>query len=119
MSAPFSNSRPGTRIEFLRTTQHRIGADRCIYPIYGYAHPLSDAFENITHSVCTLEFADHRPLYDWVLDALPLEAYPRKVEGRPQQIEFARLNLSYTVMSKRKLRELVEDGYVEGWADPR
>ena len=77
----------------------------------------SDAFENITHSVCTLEFADHRPLYDWVLMRYPLEAYPRKVEGRPQQIEFARLNLSYTVMSKRKLRNWWK-GYVEGWDDP-
>jgi len=119
MASPNLNMRDPVLYRILRATHHRSGDDWCIYPMYDYAHPLSDAFENITHSVCTLEFADHRPLYDWVLDALPLEAYPRKVEGRPQQIEFARLNLSYTVMSKRKLRELVEDGYVEGWDDPR
>ncbi|MDD3879148.1 MAG: glutamine--tRNA ligase/YqeY domain fusion protein [Syntrophomonas sp.] len=119
MASPNLNMRDPVLYRILRATHHRSGDDWCIYPMYDYAHPLSDAFENITHSVCTLEFADHRPLYDWVLDALPLEAYPRKVEGRPQQIEFARLNLSYTVMSKRKLRELVEEGYVEGWDDPR
>ncbi|WP_276620119.1 glutamine--tRNA ligase/YqeY domain fusion protein [Syntrophomonas wolfei] len=119
MASPNLNMRDPVLYRILRATHHRSGDNWCIYPMYDYAHPLSDAFENITHSVCTLEFADHRPLYDWVLDALPLEAYPRKVEGRPQQIEFARLNLSYTVMSKRKLRELVEEGYVEGWDDPR
>jgi glutaminyl-tRNA synthetase len=86
--------------------------------MYDYA-TLSDAFEGITHSVCTLEFADHRPLYDWCLAALDMKAYPRPVEYLPRQIEFARLNLKYTVMSKRKLRELVEKGYVNGWDDPR
>lgn len=84
--------------------------------MYDYAHPLSDAIENITHSICTLEFADHRPLYDWALDKVD---YSWEADGRPQQIEFARLNLSYTVMSKRKLRQLVESGYVKGWDDPR
>ncbi len=119
MASPNLNMRDPVLYRILRATHHRTGDDWCIYPMYDYAHPLSDAFENITHSVCTLEFADHRPLYDWVLDALPLEDYPRKVKGHPQQIEFARLNLSYTVMSKRKLRELVEEGYVKAWDDPR
>ena len=86
--------------------------------MYDFAHPLSDALESITHSICTLEFADHRPLYDWFLDNVDYHVV-EGVEGRPQQIEFARLNLSYTVMSKRKLRELVERGYVDGWDDPR
>ncbi|MEN6350189.1 MAG: glutamine--tRNA ligase/YqeY domain fusion protein [Syntrophomonas sp.] len=119
MASPNLNMRDPVIYRILRSTHHRTGDTWCIYPMYDYAHPLSDALENITHSVCTLEFADHRPLYDWVLEALPLESYPAKVEGRPQQIEFARLNLSYTVMSKRKLRELVEKGYVKGWDDPR
>ncbi len=95
-----------------RSHHHRTGDAWCIYPMYDYAHPLSDAFEGITHSICTLEFEDHRPLYDWVLEALD---YP----VRPQQIEFARLNLSHTVMSKRTLRQLVEEGLVSGWDDPR
>ena len=84
----------------------------CIYPMYDFAHPISDAIEGITHSICTLEFENHRPLYDWVLDNLSFEA-------RPRQIEFARLNLTHTVMSKRKLRRLVEEGYVNDWDDPR
>ncbi|MEQ8173822.1 MAG: glutamine--tRNA ligase/YqeY domain fusion protein [Syntrophomonadaceae bacterium] len=119
MASPNLNMRDPVIYRILRSTHHRTGDDWCIYPMYDYAHPLSDAFENITHSVCTLEFADHRPLYDWCLDALPLSAYPRKVEARPQQIEFARLNLGYTVMSKRKLRALVEEKIVSGWDDPR
>ena len=81
-------------------------------PMYDYAHPLSDAIEGITHSICTLEFEDHRPLYDWYLDAL-------EIKNPPRQIEFARLNLSYTVMSKRMLLDLVSKGYVSGWDDPR
>lgn len=97
---------------------HRTGDKWCIYPMYDYAHPLEDALEGITHSLCTLEFADHRPLYDWVLDNVDY-AKDVNVKGRPQQIEFARLNLTYTVMSKRKLRLLVEEGYVRGWDDPR
>ena len=90
----------------------RTGNDWCIYPMYDYAHPLSDALEHITHSLCTLEFQDHRPLYDWLVNHLPVPA-------KPVQTEFARLNLSHTVTSKRKLRELVEQGVVEGWDDPR
>ena len=84
----------------------------CIYPMYDFAHPLSDALERITHSICTLEFEDHRPLYDWLVNNL----FDR---DRPQQIEFARLNLNYTVMSKRKLLQLVEQRHVAGWDDPR
>jgi glutaminyl-tRNA synthetase len=95
-----------------RARHWRTGSDWSIYPMYDWAHPLSDAIEGITHSICTLEFEDHRPLYDWVLDALETPCHP-------QQIEFARLNLSHTVMSKRTLRLLVEEGHVSGWDDPR
>jgi glutaminyl-tRNA synthetase len=91
---------------------HQTGEAWCIYPMYDFTHPVSDALEGVTHSICTLEFADHRPLYDWVLDNVSVPCHP-------QQIEFSRLNLEYTVMSKRKLTELVEEGYVEGWDDPR
>ncbi|MDH3900018.1 MAG: glutamine--tRNA ligase/YqeY domain fusion protein [Gammaproteobacteria bacterium] len=91
---------------------HQTGEEWCIYPMYDFTHPVSDALEGITHSICTLEFEDHRPLYDWVLDNVP-------VASHPQQIEFSRLNLEYTVMSKRKLTGLVEAGHVEGWDDPR
>ena len=91
---------------------HQTGDAWCIYPMYDYTHPISDAIEGITHSLCTLEFEDHRPLYDWVLDNISIECHP-------QQIEFARLNLEYTVMSKRKLTELVSEGHVSGWNDPR
>ena len=90
----------------------RTGTEWCIYPMYDYAHPLSDALEHITHSLCTLEFQDHRPLYDWLIEHLP-------VPSHPVQTEFARLNLSHTVTSKRKLRQLVEEGVVSGWDDPR
>ena len=93
-------------------SHHRTGDQWCVYPMYDFAHALSDSIEGITHSICTLEFEDHRPLYDWFLDVL-------QVEKHPQQIEFARLNLNYTVMSKRKLLQLVEEGYVGGWDDPR
>ncbi len=116
MASPNLNMRDPVLYRILRATHHRTGDQWCIYPMYDYAHPLSDAIENITHSICTLEFADHRPLYDWVLDKVD---YSNEADGRPQQIEFARLNLSYTVMSKRKLRELVEQDYVNGWDDPR
>ena len=91
---------------------HRQGDQWCIYPMYDFAHPLEDAFEGITHSLCSLEFEDHRPLYDWVIANCDVPAKPR-------QIEFARLGINYTVMSKRKLRRLVEEGYVSGWDDPR
>jgi glutaminyl-tRNA synthetase len=97
-----------------RVPHHRTGTDWCIYPMYDFAHCLSDAIEGITHSLCTLEFADHRALYDWILDELGFER-----NRRPQQTEFARLNLTYTVMSKRLLRRLVEEGRVSGWDDPR
>ena len=95
-----------------KVEHHRTGGAWCIYPMYDFAHCLSDSIESITHSLCSLEFVDRRPLYDWILDTL-------EVDCHPQQIEFARLNLSYTLMSKRLLRELVEGGHVEGWDDPR
>ncbi|MEA2012718.1 MAG: glutamine--tRNA ligase/YqeY domain fusion protein [Verrucomicrobiota bacterium] len=95
-----------------RITHHRTADDWCIYPTYDFAHCLSDAIEGITHSLCTLEFVEHRPTYDWILNNL-------KIKNPPQQIEFARLNLDYTVMSKRKLAQLVNEGYVSGWDDPR
>ncbi len=95
-----------------KVAHHRTGEQWCIYPMYDYAHCLSDSIEGITHSICTLEFEVHRPLYDWILDEL-------KTPCHPQQIEFARLNLSYTVLSKRKLLELVNGGFVSGWDDPR
>ena len=91
---------------------HRTGTEWCIYPMYDFAHPIEDAIEGVTHSLCSLEFEDHRPLYDWVIDHADLPAKPR-------QIEFARLGINNTVMSKRKLRTLVENGYVTGWDDPR
>ncbi len=93
-------------------SHHRTGDNWCIYPMYDFAHPIEDAMEGITHSLCSLEFEDHRPLYDWVIDNISAPAKPR-------QIEFARLGINYTVMSKRKLRRLVEEGYVSGWDDPR
>ncbi len=95
-------------------THQHTGDKWCIYPMYDFAHPLSDAIEGITHSVCTLEFEEHRPFYDWLLDSLDFDPMTR-----PRQIEFARLNLTNTVTSKRKLRQLVEEGYVRGWDDPR
>ncbi len=94
------------------SVHHRTGTNWCIYPMYDYAHPIEDALEGITHSLCSLEFEDHRPLYEWVVDNMD-------IESKPRQLEFARLNISYTVMSKRKLRSLVEEGYVDGWDDPR
>ncbi|MDR3592475.1 MAG: glutamine--tRNA ligase/YqeY domain fusion protein [Negativicutes bacterium] len=112
MASPNVNMRDPVIYRILRATHHRTGDVWCIYPMYDYAHPLSDAIEGITHSICTLEFEDHRPLYDWVLEA---GNHP----CRPQQIEFARLNVTYTLMSKRKLLELVKNGLVSGWDDPR
>jgi glutaminyl-tRNA synthetase len=112
MASPNMNMRDPTLYRIRRATHHRTGDTWCIYPMYDYAHPLSDALERITHSLCTLEFEDHRPLYDWCVEQL--------VDGdRPRQIEFARLNLNYTVMSKRKLLQLVQQGHVSGWDDPR
>ena len=106
------NLRDPTLYRIRRVPHHRTGDTWCIYPMYDFTHGLSDALEGITHSICTLEFEDHRPLYDWFLDAL-------ETPGHPQQIEFARLSLSHTVMSKRKLLALVERGLVNGWDDPR
>ena len=107
------NMRDPVIYRILHAPHPHAGDKWCIYPMYDYAHPLEDAIERITHSICTLEFEDHRPFYDWVIDELELP------EPHPQQIEFARLNLSYTVMSKRKLLELVKTGAVSGWDDPR
>jgi glutaminyl-tRNA synthetase len=112
MASPNINMRDPVLYRIRRAHHHRTGNAWCIYPMYDFAHPPSDAIEHITHSLCTLEFEDHRPLYDWLVDNLPVPA-------RPQQIEFARLNLTYTVMSKRKLLELVNEGHVHGWDDPR
>ncbi len=112
MSSPNLNMRDPVLYRIRRAHHHRTGDAWCIYPMYDYAHPISDALERITHSICTLEFEDHRPLYDWLVQSLPLP-------GTPQQIEFARLNLTYTVMSKRKLLQLVTDKHVSGWDDPR
>ncbi|MGZ7079884.1 MAG: glutamine--tRNA ligase/YqeY domain fusion protein, partial [Thermoanaerobaculia bacterium] len=112
VSSPNINMRDPVLYRIRHETHHRTGDAWCIYPMYDYAHPLSDAIEHVTHSLCTLEFEDHRPLYDWLIDNLPVPA-------RPHQYEFARLNLNYTVMSKRKLLRLVEEKYVHGWDDPR
>ena len=112
MSSPNMNMRDPTIYRIKKATHHRTGNDWCIYPMYDYTHCISDALEGITHSLCTLEFEDHRPLYDWFLEQLSVPCHP-------QQIEFARLNLNYTVTSKRKLNELVKDGDVSGWDDPR
>ncbi len=111
MASPNLNLRDPVMYRILHATHHRTGDKWCIYPTYDWAHGQSDSIEGITHSICTLEFEDHRPLYDWFLDALGIY--------HPQQIEFARLNLTYTVMSKRKLLRLVEEGHVRGWDDPR
>ncbi len=111
MAAPNINLRDPVMYRVLKAAHHRTGGTWCIYPTYDFAHGQSDSIEKITHSLCTLEFEDHRPLYDWFLEAL--EVY------HPRQIEFARLNLTYTVLSKRKLTELVAEGHVNGWDDPR
>ena len=112
MASPNINMRDPVIYRIKRAHHHRTGDRWCIYPMYDYTHCISDALEGITHSICTLEFEDHRPLYDWCLDQLPVPCHP-------QQIEFARLNLNYTVTSKRKLNELVTEGHVSGWDDPR
>ena len=112
MASPNMNMRDPILYRIRKVTHHRTGDKWNIYPMYDFTHPLSDMLEGITHSICTLEFEDHRPLYDWVLDEL-------KTPCHPQQLEFARLNLDYTVMSKRKLLDLVEENLVSGWDDPR
>jgi len=111
MAHPNLNMRDPVMYRILHASHHRTGDRWCIYPMYDWAHGLEDSIERITHSICTLEFENHRPLYDWFLDALGVY--------HPQQIEFARLNLTYTVMSKRLLFQLVEEGHVAGWDDPR
>lgn len=112
MASPNMNMRDPVIYRVAHMTHHNTGDKWCIYPMYDFAHPIEDAIEGITHSICTLEFEDHRPLYDWVINNVTLPAKPR-------QIEFARLGINNTVMSKRKLRALVEGGYVSGWDDPR
>ena len=114
MASPNVVMRDPVIYRIAHVAHHRTGDKWCIYPMYDFAHPLSDAIEGITHSVCTLEFEIHRPFYDWLLDSLDFDPMTR-----PRQIEFARLNLTNTVTSKRKLRQLVEEGYVRGWDDPR
>lgn len=113
MASPNIHMRDPALYRIRKVDHHRTGSKWCIYPMYDYAHCLSDAIERITHSICTLEFEVHRPLYDWILDQLPVP------QPRPHQYEFARLNLGYTVMSKRKLLQLVEEKLVTGWDDPR
>jgi glutaminyl-tRNA synthetase len=113
MASPNMNMRDPTLYRIRHgVIHHQTGEAWCIYPMYDFTHPISDALEGITHSLCTLEFEDHRPLYDWVLDNISIDCHPR-------QIEFSRLNLQYTVVSKRKLTKLVEEGHVDGWDDPR
>ncbi len=113
MASPNMNMRDPTLYRIRHgVIHHQTGEEWCIYPMYDYTHPISDAIEGITHSLCTLEFEDHRPLYDWVLDNISIGCHP-------QQIEFSRLNLQYTIVSKRKLTQLVEDNHVSGWDDPR
>lgn len=112
MASPNLNMRDPVIYRIKKEPHHRTGTKWCIYPMYDFAHPLQDAIEGITHSLCSMEYADHRPLYEWVLEKL-------EIPNPPRQYEFARLNITYTVLSKRKLRELVEQGYVDGWDDPR
>ena len=112
MASPNINMRDPAIYRILRAHHHRQGNKWCIYPLYDYAHPIQDAIEGITHSLCSLEFENHRPLYEWVVDNIGFE-------NKPKQREFARLNVTYTVMSKRYLRYLVENNLVDGWDDPR
>jgi len=113
MAAPNMNMRDPTLYRIRHgVIHHQTGSEWCLYPMYDFTHPISDAIEGITHSICTLEFEDHRPLYDWILDNISIDCHP-------QQIEFSRLNLQYTVMSKRKLTQLVNESHVSGWDDPR
>jgi glutaminyl-tRNA synthetase len=117
MSSPNMTNRDPALYRIRHAHHHRTGDDWCIYPMYDYTHPISDALESITHSICTLEFQDHRPFYDWLVETLAEGGFfPRPV---PRQYEMARMNLTYVVTSKRKLRQLVDDGVVTGWDDPR
>ncbi len=120
MSSPNLNMRDPVMYRILKAHHHRSGDKWCIYPMYDYAHGQSDWLEGITHSICTLEFEDHRPLYDWFINAITeVGGAPKGATYRPRQYEFARLNLNYTIMSKRKLLQLVNEGHVNGWDDPR
>ncbi|WP_438824307.1 glutamine--tRNA ligase/YqeY domain fusion protein [Bacillus sp. JJ1533] len=112
MTSPNINLRDPVIYRISHTTHHNTGDKWCIYPLYAYAHPLEDAIEGVTHSICTIEFEDQRPFYNWVVEHC-------EMENKPQQIEFGRINLTNTVMSKRKLKQLVEEGHVDGWDDPR
>lgn len=112
------NLRDPVIYRILHAHHHRTGDKWCIYPMYDFDHPFTDALEGISHSLCSIEYTDHRPLYDWVVDKA-LELIPEAIRSRSRQTEFARLNMTYTVMSKRKLRRLVEEGHVNGWDDPR
>ncbi len=117
MASPNINLRDPAIYRIKRATHHRTGDKWCIYPMYTYAHPVEDALENITHSICTLEFEDQRPFYDWVLERLATHGMLQR--PLPQQIEFSRLNLTHTVMSKRLFLKLVQEKHVDGWDDPR
>ena len=117
MASPNINLRDPAIYRIKRATHHNTGDTWCIYPMYTYAHPIEDALENITHSICTLEFEDQRPFYDWLLDTLC--ALGMTKQPRPHQYEFARLNITYIITSKRKLKQLVDEGHVQGWDDPR
>lgn len=112
MASPNINMRDPILYRVLHAEHHRQGNKWCIYPMYDFAHPIEDAVEGITHSICTLEFEDHRPLYDWVVTEC-------EYKNPPHQYEFARLNIKRTIMSKRYLKKLVESGAVDGWDDPR
>ena len=112
MASPNINMRDPVLYRIAHANHHNTGEKWCIYPMYDFAHPLEDAIEGVTHSICTLEFEDHRPLYDWIITQC-------EIENRPKQIEFARLNMTNTVMSKRKLKKLVDENFVDGWDDPR
>jgi glutaminyl-tRNA synthetase len=112
MASPNINMRDPVLYRIYHAPHHNTGDKWCIYPMYDFAHPIEDAIEGVTHSLCTTEFEDHRPLYDWVIREC-------EMENKPQQIEFGRLNISNTVMSKRKLKQLVDEGFVDGWDDPR
>ena len=111
MAHPNLNMRDPVIYRIIHASHHRTGDKWCVYPTYDWAHGLEDSIEGVTHSLCSIEFEDHRPLYDWYLEKLGVY--------HPQQIEFARLNLDYTVMSKRKLKQLVDEEHVSGWDDPR
>ena len=127
MGSPNINMRDPIIYRIRHVSHHQTGDNWCIYPTYDFTHCISDAIENVTHSLCTLEFEDHRPLYDWILNSLELNILKAisdysSDEGKfvlPEQTEFAKLKLNYTIMGKRKLKEMVEDGVVDGWDDPR